>query len=71
MSARDVSTIAPCPRCGADLHENAQVAVQNWVPAADAPQGKPVADLLVTCDSCGALLNAFVPLSEFVVVPHD
>lgn len=71
MNARDVSTIAPCPHCGDDLQENCLVAIQNWVPAADAPQGVPVADLLLTCDGCGALLNAFVPLSEFVVVHHD
>lgn len=71
MSARDVSTAAPCPTCGEDLSVTSDVEIVNWIPAASAPQGEPVADLVLKCTACGALLNTFVALSQFAVVPHD
>ncbi|HSX60238.1 MAG TPA: hypothetical protein VLF18_08575 [Tahibacter sp.] len=71
MNANTVSTAAPCPHCGDDLVDNIDSYVQNWVPAASAPQCELVADLVVRCCSCDALLNAFVPISQFTVVPHD
>lgn len=57
--------VIPCPKCKADLYENSELTLVDWVYPSHDPEGKARADLILECAECGAQFNAFVPLDEF------
>lgn len=58
----------PCPKCKTDLTESAELTLTDWVEPGADPEGKARLDLILECEACGLLLNAFVALDRFEVI---
>jgi hypothetical protein len=59
-----------CPKCQTEFKPE-DVRCNAWIPANQAPQREPVADLLLECEECGFTLNAFLGLSDFIALDPD
>lgn len=55
----------PCPKCGVDLEQHADLTHVAWVNKGADPEGMARLDLILECEGCRTQFNAFVPLADF------